>query len=155
MVQSVKKSPTKQIQDMSSEDMHHLIGWVAWGQITIIPKPELRGLWEDSLTKPPFGVTSAEVATICPGYMGEITDSIPLFYIFLLNSPGDPKLEKSFGIPGGLQETAMSASFCPMRHDLIVPLLIGLRRHRTLIRLEKKPQESAKNIENKTFETTT
>ena len=39
------------------------------GQITIIPKPELRGLWEDSLTKPPFGVASAEVAIfaiICP-----------------------------------------------------------------------------------------
>ena len=36
------------------------------GQITIIPKPELRGFWWDSLTKPPFGVTSAEVAIICP-----------------------------------------------------------------------------------------
>ena len=36
------------------------------GQITIIPKPELRGFWGDSLTKPPFGVTSAEVAIICP-----------------------------------------------------------------------------------------
>ena len=35
------------------------------GQITIIPKPELRGFWRDSLTKPPFGVTSAEVAIIC------------------------------------------------------------------------------------------
>ena len=29
------------------------------GQITIIP-------WGDSLTKPPFGVTSAEVVIICP-----------------------------------------------------------------------------------------
>ena len=27
-------------------------------QITIIPKPELRGFWGDSLTKPPFGVTN-------------------------------------------------------------------------------------------------
>ena len=36
------------------------------GQITIIPKPELRALLKDSLTKPPFGVTSAEVAIICP-----------------------------------------------------------------------------------------
>ena len=36
------------------------------GQITIIPKPELRGFWGDSLTKPPFGVTSAEVVIICP-----------------------------------------------------------------------------------------
>ena len=36
------------------------------GQITIIPKPELRGFLGDSLTKPPFGVTSAEVAIICP-----------------------------------------------------------------------------------------
>ena len=29
------------------------------GQITIIPKPELTGFWKESLTKPPFGVTSA------------------------------------------------------------------------------------------------
>ena len=36
------------------------------GQITLIPKPELRRFWGDSLTKPPFGVTSAEVAIICP-----------------------------------------------------------------------------------------
>ncbi len=28
--------------------------------------PELRAFWGDSLTKPPFGVTSAEVAIICP-----------------------------------------------------------------------------------------
>ena len=34
------------------------------GQITIIPKPELRSFWGDSPTKPPFGVTSAEVALI-------------------------------------------------------------------------------------------
>ena len=37
------------------------------GQITIIPKPELSLFWEDSPTKLPFGVTSAEVAIICPG----------------------------------------------------------------------------------------
>ena len=36
------------------------------GQITTIPKPELRGFWGDSLTKLPFKVTSAEVAIICP-----------------------------------------------------------------------------------------
>ena len=37
------------------------------GQITIIPKPEFVGDFGDaSLTKPPFGVTSAEVAIICP-----------------------------------------------------------------------------------------
>ena len=38
------------------------------GQITIIPKPELRGFWGDSLTKPPFGVTTRrkQVAIICP-----------------------------------------------------------------------------------------
>ena len=34
------------------------------GQITIIPKPELRGFGGDSLTKPPFKVTSAEVVII-------------------------------------------------------------------------------------------
>ena len=35
------------------------------GQISIIPKPELRGFGGDSVTKPPFGVTSAEVAIVC------------------------------------------------------------------------------------------
>ncbi len=34
------------------------------GQISIIPKPELRGFWVDSPTKPPFKVTSAEVVLI-------------------------------------------------------------------------------------------
>ena len=36
------------------------------GQISIFPKPELRGFGEISLTKPPFGVTSDEVVIICP-----------------------------------------------------------------------------------------
>ena len=36
------------------------------GQISIIPKPELRGFGGDSLTKPPFKVTSAEVVILCP-----------------------------------------------------------------------------------------
>ncbi len=36
------------------------------GQISIIPKPELRGFWGSSLTKPPFRVTSADVVIICP-----------------------------------------------------------------------------------------
>ena len=31
------------------------------GQISIIPKPELRGFGEDSLTKPHFGVTNRRV----------------------------------------------------------------------------------------------
>jgi len=39
------------------------------GQISIIPKPELRGFWRDSLTKPLFKVTSAEVVINCPEYM--------------------------------------------------------------------------------------
>ena len=43
------------------------------GQISVIPKPELRGFWKDSLTKPPFKVTSAEVVIICPD-----TDHIPV-----------------------------------------------------------------------------
>ena len=34
------------------------------GQIAIIPKPELRTFWGDSLTKPHFGMTLAEVAII-------------------------------------------------------------------------------------------
>ena len=36
------------------------------GQISIIPKPELRALLGDSLTKPQFKVASAEVVIICP-----------------------------------------------------------------------------------------
>ena len=37
------------------------------GQITVTPKPELRGFGGgDSLTKLSFGMTSAEVAIICP-----------------------------------------------------------------------------------------
>ena len=39
------------------------------GQISIIPKAELRGFGGDSLTKPPFKVTSAEVVIICPDKM--------------------------------------------------------------------------------------
>ena len=36
------------------------------GQITIIPTPALKAFWGDSLTNPPFGVTSAEVVIIGP-----------------------------------------------------------------------------------------
>ena len=36
------------------------------GQISIIPKPELRGFWGSSLIKPPFRVTSADVVIISP-----------------------------------------------------------------------------------------
>ena len=39
------------------------------GQISIIPKPELRGFWGSSLIKPPFRVTSADVVIICPDKM--------------------------------------------------------------------------------------
>ncbi len=48
-----------------------------WANGPIIPKPGLRAFWGgfpghfggDSLTKPPFGVTSAEVAIIWPEFM--------------------------------------------------------------------------------------
>ena len=40
-----------------------------WANCPIIPKPEFRAFWGDSLTKPPFGVTSAEVVIICPEQM--------------------------------------------------------------------------------------
>ena len=36
------------------------------GQISIIPKPELKGFLGSSLIKPPFRVTSADVVIICP-----------------------------------------------------------------------------------------
>ncbi len=35
------------------------------GQISIVPKPELREFWGSSLIKPPFRVTSADVVIIC------------------------------------------------------------------------------------------
>ena len=41
---------------------------VSSGQISIIPKPELRGFLGSSLIKPPFRVTSADVVIICPGH---------------------------------------------------------------------------------------
>ena len=56
------------------------------GQTTIIPKPELRGLLGDSLTKPPFKVTSAEVVIICPGesipkvvFLSRLEETVLLF----------------------------------------------------------------------------
>ena len=39
------------------------------GQITIIPKPELNVFGRNSLTKPQFKVTLAEVVIICPESM--------------------------------------------------------------------------------------
>ena len=51
-------------------------------QISIIPKPELRGFWGDSLTKPPFKVTSAEVVIICSDKMQLNTKGV-----FLKTSP--------------------------------------------------------------------
>ena len=42
--------------------------YIIWANFPIIPKPELRGFGGDSLTKPPLGVTSAEVVIICPEY---------------------------------------------------------------------------------------
>ena len=44
-----------------SKQYHTWLSKILSGQITIIPKPELRGFGGDSLTKPPFKVTSAEV----------------------------------------------------------------------------------------------
>ena len=64
------------------------------GQISIIPKPELRGFWGSSLTKPPFRVTSAGVVTIQPQKdakhkrlqkFGDLPPEVDLNSIFLLN----------------------------------------------------------------------
>ena len=43
-----------------------VFGGMSAGQISIIPKPELRGFGGSSLIKPPFRVTSADVVIICP-----------------------------------------------------------------------------------------
>ena len=50
---------------MEYRGKHIALGMGKLHQITIIPKPELRVFWGDSLTKPHFGVTSAEVVN-CP-----------------------------------------------------------------------------------------
>ncbi len=52
---------------------------ISSGQISIMPKPELRGFWGSSLIKPPFRVTSADVAIICPDII-----HLPLFFVFFL-----------------------------------------------------------------------
>ena len=56
------------------------------GQISIIPKPELRGFWGSSLIKPPFRVTSADVVIICPDRM-YITIKTWFIYWFRLGQP--------------------------------------------------------------------
>ena len=48
------------------------------GQITIIPKPELRGFGEDSPTKRHYWVTSAEVVIIYPD-ISKVSQFLPLF----------------------------------------------------------------------------
>ena len=66
-----KQKPTM-IRDVSAAWLQssQQLGWNVYvdisGQISIVPKPELRGFGGDSLTKPPFKVTSAEVVIICP-----------------------------------------------------------------------------------------
>ena len=60
-------------------EMGGLFFFTRSGQITIIPKPELRGFWGDSPTKPPFGVTSAEVAIICPDQVNQIKQAVTFF----------------------------------------------------------------------------
>ena len=44
------------------------------GQISIIPKCELRQFWGDSLINPPFKVTSAEVVIICPEVISQLQE---------------------------------------------------------------------------------
>ena len=55
------------------------------GQISIIPKPELRGFWGSSLIKQPFRVTSADVVIICPDhyllkYLESMHITVPSFF---------------------------------------------------------------------------
>ena len=49
-----------------SQNHSFMVQWKMSGQISIIPKPELRGFGGSSLIKPPFRVTSADVVIICP-----------------------------------------------------------------------------------------
>ena len=67
---------------------------ISSGQITIIPKPELRGFWGDSLTKPPFGVTSAEVVIICPDIINISFFADPTI---LIGNPSEIKGNVSLG----------------------------------------------------------
>ena len=84
------------------------------GQISIIPKPVLRGFWGDSLTKPPFKVTSAEVVIICPeGY--HFDNQIP------------PKCPRDPGIPNDGQRAPWDSArsvfdFGPFFKDVFRPV---------------------------------
>ncbi len=54
------------------------------GQISIIPKPELRGFWGSSLIKPPFRVTSSDVVIICPdedAYSSLATEKVDIRFL--------------------------------------------------------------------------
>ena len=58
--------PLKQLQPSSCYYSCFMLHEIWANYYNLIPKPELRVFGGYSLTKPPFGVTSAKVAIICP-----------------------------------------------------------------------------------------
>ena len=89
---------------------YHQYTW----QITIIPKPELRWFWGDSLTKPPFRVTSAEVAIICPDqYTWQMDASMFSFHIFGIRSSVTGHSSMCYHAPGRNWVHAMSYTSRP------------------------------------------
>ena len=73
------------------------------GQISIIPKPELRGFLGDSLTKPPFKVTSAEVVIICPE--SNLPGSAPNEHVMdcLQSLSSDPRVFRVMRVGSGVE----------------------------------------------------
>lgn len=53
------------------------IYWFISGQITMVPKPELRAFWWIPFLPPSFAVTSASVALICPVDMDHGESNLP------------------------------------------------------------------------------
>jgi len=65
--------------DVKPHDFHRS------GPSSTIPKPELRGYWGDSLTKPPFKVTSAEVALKLPTIDPDVEVHLLKFQLYMFS----------------------------------------------------------------------
>ncbi len=79
---------------------------ISSGQITIIPKPELRSFWEDSPTKPPFGVTNRRVGRYNLPRFHEIPGGKEVFHV----NP-QPSIPTSLGERWCLEDGGIFAAF--------------------------------------------
>ena len=86
------RSPKNNVRSLPGGDWHSFKGggidpsYISSGQFIINPYPNLRPFWRDSLTKPPFGVTSAEVVINCPDIMSL---ALQYFFVKLMDQPTD------------------------------------------------------------------